>query len=676
MKPPSSFPLLPSTPSNISFHLGQVLQGGGDRFRISTLTAEVAVLELLETGQRKAVEIQFLQTAIATGEVCIERDQDHLRSIDPLVIQAVAGKKVTEAQLRTMVDKFKWLEAFRREGVQPDPSSARARLTHKKLSQGYLAQTTQFKLSTLMRANKAMMQAGGDAAALLPRFDDRGGRGRTRTDGYSESVLQAMVERERSSTTVRPAVELHQEVRRKIEVEMERTGTRIKVPSVSTVLRRLSAGLDSYEQTRKIVGKREADRRYRNSFARPRLDRPYLEIQIDDVDSGVFLIDDRTKLPFGRAYVTVGIDGYDLIPHGVIVGPDHRSTESAVGCILDGLLPKNPERPEYSEISKEWIGYGKAANYLMDNPPQNHANQLLGLQAKLNINFSWAKPHTPTEKTSVEHFNNVLKQKCFPRIPGWSDGKVAHDSVKRGMECAIMNASQFKQHLVYWIARAYLNEPGSDGLTPRQRRANSINPDVPRLLWTYEDIRLLRMVPQMATFRASGGVLISCLRYNNEDLMRLRRRIGHKAQVLIYVDPYDLSSIVAEHPESRALFKVPCIEPEEYTAGLTRRQQAQILKKAREMGQKNPDLNKCVKARNELAQMVERLSFDRRLRNRQKASQINLVPVDPGLVEAQEKRDKKNRNEIAEVPMTELEYQLMQLDQVDIGDVDWGVNDS
>lgn len=632
------------------------------------------MLEHLETQERKTVAITYLYKSIERAEIQTETLLEASVGMESTNESFVEAKKVTNAQQQTVVDKMRWLDALRQAGVEPDPKNARARLVHRQLASGQLSDARQFTLSTLKTAKKKLDRSGGDTNVLIPAFQRRGGAGGTRTSAEAESVIQEQIEIERENPTRRTALEIHNAISRVLLAKADASAGRIAIPSLSTVARRLDRALDRYEQAVKLVGQRQARNLFREASRRPRPDRSLLEVQIDDVDSGIFLIDDRNSLPFGRAYVTTGIDDFDKVPMGLVVGSEHRSSDSAVNCILDGLLPKEVSRPEYQGLADQWIGYGYAAVHLMDNPLYNHADRLTQLQLQIKSTYAWAKPHTPTEKTSIEHFNHVMKSRCFPKLPGWSDGNISNDSVKRGMNSAIMTESQFKHYLVKWIVGDYLNTPGEDGLTPRQRRERSLNGHTPILRWTYEQLRLFRMRHYQAKFRESGGIEFVRLRYRSEELARIRKQIGNERPLSIFVDAEDLRSIVVEHPFTKVLIRVPCDESPEYVASLTLRQQQLVLKKARVMKLSSPSIEECVRARNELARDVEKLRDDPRLRRRRQAVQERVDPVDPGLVNQLGRSDAPNKQEATEKLMTDLEHEMLQIDEVDISDCDWSVN--
>lgn len=632
------------------------------------------MLEHLETQERKAVEVLTLYQSIENGLVSAETLLEATKGFVAAPDEATGARRVTDAQQRTLVDKMRWLDALRLAGVEPDPRSARARLVHEQLTKGQLSEAMHFTLGTLKKDRKLLDRAGGDVNVLVPAFQMRGGHGGVRTHALAEAIIQEQIEIERASPTRRTKLEIHNEISTTLAAKRNAGVGRIAVPSLSTVARRLDRALGKYEQTLKLVGQQEARNLFRETNRRPRPDRSLLEVQIDDVDSGIFLIDDRNGLPFGRAYVTTGVDDFDKVPMGLVVGPEHRSSESAVNCILDGLLPKENSRPEYKGLANQWIGYGYSAFHLMDNPLYNHADRLIRLQLQIKSTYAWAKPRTPTEKTSVEYFNHIMKACCFAKLPGWSDGNVEHDSVNRGMAGAIMVVAQFKRHLVKWTVSDYLNSPGEDGLSPRQRRERSLNGHAPILRWTYEQLRFFRMRHYETSFRESGGVEFLRLRYRSDALARLRKQVGNERPLAIFVDSEDLKSIIVEHPFSKVLLTVQCDEPPEYVESLTLRQQQLVLKKVRTMKLTNPSITDCVRARNELACDVEKLRDDSRLRTRRKAVQDWIDPVDPGIADKVKRNAEPKSLRDTETLMTDLEYEISQIDEVDISDCDWSVN--
>jgi hypothetical protein len=70
-------------------------------------------------------------------------------------------------------------------------------------------------------------------------------------------------------------------------------------------------------------------------------------------------------------------------------------------------------------------------------------------------------------------------------------------------------------------------------------------------------------------FRSSGGIERKDLRYINEELIDLQRRIGWSSRVKLRVNSYALAKIYVYDPQELRWFSVPCIENPIYVDGLT-----------------------------------------------------------------------------------------------------------
>jgi hypothetical protein len=75
-----------------------------------------------------------------------------------------------------------------------------------------------------------------------------------------------------------------------------------------------------------------------------------------------------------------------------------------------------------------------------------------------------------------------------------------------------------------------------------------------------------------------------------------------------------------------------------------------------------------------LARDVERLRDDPRLRTRRKAVQDWIDPVDPGIANKVKRNAEPKSLRDTEMLMTDLEYQMTLLDEIDISDCDWSAN--
>src|SRR5438270_9355110 len=115
-----------------------------------------------------------------------------------------------------------------------------------------------------------------------------------------------------------------------------------------------------------------------------------------------------------------------------------------------------------------------------------------------------------------------------------------------------------------------MNTPGEDGLTPTQRWKSFYTTFGPAVRYTRAQLALLTLVPVTLHFRESGGLERLNIRYDNEELAALRRRLGATAEIGLYVNRRDLTYVMVMNPFTKALFRVDTTENlRRYVHGLT-----------------------------------------------------------------------------------------------------------
>ena len=339
-----------------------------------------------------------------------------------------------------------------------------------------------------------------------------------------------------------------------------------------------------------------------------------------------------------------------------------------MGAIADSLLPKDTSRPEFEGCKHSWVGYGNQGVKLLDNAAYNKSKAMTHRREDAQLMMAGTRPYGPVEKCAIEHFNWVLKSDFCPTLPGWRGDKKDPDAVKHGMSRAILSIDEFRKLFVRWVTDQYLNKPGEDGLTPRQRWNTHFCHHSPAVRWSAEQVAMLRMRPAFLTFRENGSLETLKLRYWSEYISLLRRELGSKAEVLVYTDPKDLSYILAQHPRTRTLHRVPCVMDPDYIRGLTRYQHCLVLKFARSKKIKNPSMSDLVAARRDFAELVKQLSKSKKLTERKVAYRAGDFSPTPAKSEQDQKATP--RIEVRELVMTQLECMTHELDTLELSDED------
>lgn len=640
-----------------------LLEAGGIPLVLVSFSRDGVVLQHAESGETRLTTEHELHIAIRNGQVTISGKERLKYAPTDAQINRAELVASTDRALDVWIEKIRWLNGLRHLGIDTLVNKPYVATAINTLAQSALIDIRKYSISTLYEADLKIRKAGGDLLAAIPDYISRGGRGGSRLAEKAFDIMVGEVKRAAEDPyDMIDKTDIHQNISTLIkEHNLENPDAPIDCPSPSTVSRYIRAQIPAEEIDRKRYGSKKSNKRYRNnSHARDSATSPLEVGEFDDVDCAVFLVDERTGLPWGRAYLTSGVSqgsgmllGYDLsdIP---------RSFYSALGAICNTLLPK-------ADCLPGEMGYGVLGTYLMDNASYN-TGLAMQYQAKgLGILLSAARPFGPTEKTTIEHFNNIIKSDFCSTLPGWVGKKGDRESLEQGMNRATMTLQGFQRALHIWCTKVYSNSPGEDGFTPKERWFKYYEKFPPAIRYSKEQLSIFRLRPETLTFRASGGLERLNLRYSSDLLDDLRRHHGFKSSVQAFVDYADLTYIVVLNEKNNAFFRVNCSEDPEYLKGLTERQQQLILSMCRQRGLKNPCMTQLYEGRQELRKLVMQASESNKLRKRTWARRHNLQ-TDQASTSHQE--FPQAPEEKTEKVMTELEYQIEDLKSISLGDID------
>lgn len=572
------------------------------------------------------------------------------------------ARRVSESALRIFLEKREWLHHFDRYGILQIRDVPWIRGVERKIAENEMKGRRRYRISTLRKMQKDLADADGDETVLVPDFSKRGGYGRTRLPATTEEIITEVIEKARLTRQPLVKRDLYEKVICRIELHNAQwPENKMLSPGQSTVSRRISKLVPKIEIDKKLLTRRTVRREYRsNSSPRFIPDTPLLLSEYDDTDTNVFLVSGQSGLPVGRCYLTTGICTGTLMPLGLSIGIEPRSFESAMAAIHHSLLPKDRSHPDFKECNFGWESYGLQQSILLDNATYNNGRAMTHQSQKMQLKISHAKPFGPTAKSSIEHFNHIAQMACRG-LPGWRGIRDDPDAVKMGQAGAILPVQAFRTYFFKWITGDYMNAPGQDGFSPRQRWQSYFQGRSPRIRWSAEELAIFRLVPIPRTFRDSGGVKHLNLTYDDIWLQDVREYFGNKKTICTYVDRFDLSYIVAEHPVTRELHRVPCTSADKYSFQLTEYAQKAILKMCRQRGINNPSLRDMQRERAELVKLTEQLSRSSKLCLRKVAERQRVFvnsTNDQGYFE--------EKASTVEKVMSALEIQMLEIEAIDL----------
>lgn len=616
----------------ICFKVGLTLRVGGTIFQIVRIlstgdgTAEEFVLKHLESGElRRATPNHFAgmrpgidyfvisqaDPGLSTAELLAENDQQR-KFIKRLPLD---GK--SSAQIKGAVLRIRWLDHLHRAGYVGFKASNIWQPDLLRIAKE--ADLPLFTAETLAQWELDFTEGGG--AKLIPRYDLRGGKGIARTDGRAEDILaRAICQAKQGELTTLQVKAVHAEMSHQINVrnkEADQPSAYIPAPSLSTVNRRFNASVSIFERDVDRLGIKAAERKHRATSSRPSAEFPGAIYEFDDLDTKVFAIDERTGLPWGRPFITYGLDAHPDYPVGLSFGKAHRSAVSAVAALVHSIEPKQavvgPDGKLYW-----WRGAGYPCLAIFDNALYNN-ERIVGLNVDL-FDVGWTRSRTPTEKSGVEYLNRQTM--AFLRtLDGWRGPKGDPDAIKAGMATALFPMERLRLIHLNWLIGTHIHEPMGDGFTRDQKYEATYEMSFRGPLPA--DVRRLRML-KMRRFRDSStwtrsGLRVIGLTYQDEDLYRYWiNRAGGSLRVHVCIDDDDIGQIYIDIPGTDLTLELPCLQ-RDYARGLTLYQHQLIRKLCYERKIHHPSLVEMYAARHDLCVMLKQWRESGKVRERCKA---------------------------------------------------------
>ena len=299
----------------------------------------------------------------------------------------------------------------------------------------------------------------GTLTGLLPKPSGRK-KGETRLDFMTEDVMQEVINNY-YLTRQRPSV---QSVINKINIECKNRG--ITAPSKNTIRNRI------HKLTEYDVLKRQGNRSIAKTKFEPvpgsfGADYPMQLIQIDHTPVDLILVDDDTREPIGRPYITVAIDIYSRMIVGYYLTLSPPSVTSVALCITSTVLSKENTLLDL-DIGADWNVWGFPETIHVDNGADFRAEALktAGLTHGINIEFR------PVGKSNFGgHVERVIGtlMKAVHEIPGTTFSNIQERQEYDSDKNSSMTFNEFERWLVTFITKVYHKRKHEGiGMSPEQ----------------------------------------------------------------------------------------------------------------------------------------------------------------------------------------------------------------
>jgi hypothetical protein len=592
--------LVPTGRQQASFALeaGLILRNGVSVFRVAELRAEAIVIENSVDLSRKLIGIDAFMAQIALGQLIVVGAEEERRALNgdrfleddqvklvalPPSIDSPAGARF-DLKLRQIADEL------RRRGNTSLVPTKRLELELRAACRTLDFGEPPCSIWTVYKWDKQSRAAARTGTTISRRYSDRGGRGIMRINTAAELALDEVLKRLKEAESQKV---IYSDVEDDVEVQLflllrDHTKVSEHMPSRSTITRRTRSVFSQEEIDRRNLGKAAARKSHRHSTSREAPPTFTLEcLQFDDKDSQVYTLDRRSGLPWGRTFITAGVDDYSEAAPGWETSPMHRSVWSAKSALLNCILPKNQDHPDFADALTPYRYWGKPFSALFDNALYNHCDDLQMCCHDAEIVPRWSRSRTPTDKDRIERFWATLQRDFLRKQPGYAAKHVsgAHDEA---VQAAIIYQDEFRKRFARWLCDEYQLTPGSKGLSPRQRWEEGARIARPRIPANVAALKLLAYLVYAKPLRLRPeGVRFMGLPYECDHLRELKALLGARVPTKLLHHPFDLETICVLDLESRTIFEVPIASSHrEYVTGLSLLNHRCITKMLRDKGKK------------------------------------------------------------------------------------------
>lgn len=393
--------------------------------------------------------------------------------------------------------------------------------------------------------------SGGLMSSLAPRKPS-GGRGRSRMPARVDDIVTAAIYDTYLTRQKRRIVRLVEEV----QLRCKKAG--LSAPSAKTIRRRLET-IRTEEVARRREGPRSSSARRLTSAAGhgPISKGPLDIVQIDHTPVDIILVDEISRLPVGRPWLTVAIDVYSRCITGFLVSFEAPSATSVGLCLAHTGVDKRAYLDGLG-LDTEWPIAGVPRVLHLDNAAEFHGEALARGCQQHGIGLEYRPKGQPHFGGVIERLIGTLMGLVHD-LPGTTFSNPAERGTYDSDAAAILTLSELERWLALAITGRYHHEVHDGIMEPpvaRWNRGVAEHGD-PRVVGNSREF-LVDFLPVVRRTIQRDGFTLDHITYYC-DVLRpwIANRDRHRS-FLIRRDPRDLSQIFVLEPDGRSYVTVPC----------------------------------------------------------------------------------------------------------------------
>jgi putative transposase len=277
------------------------------------------------------------------------------------------------------------------------------------------------------------------------------------------------------------------------------------------------------------------------------------QVQIDHTVIDVIVVDERHRLPLGRAYLTVGIDVSSRAIVGMVVTLEAPSATS-VGLCLAHMVSDKRAWLEQLGVQVSWPMSGKPDELYVDNAPEFHSEALRRGCDEHGIRLSYRPLGQPHYGGIVERVIGTMMRQVH-ELPGTTFSNIAQRGDYDSDANAALTLAELQRWLVLAVATYHGQVHETVSRTPAGVWAENPAPASP-ITAGNSTAFAVDFLPVIRRTLTRTGFTIDHVQYYSDLLKPLIGRREQLGRFILRRDPRDISRIWVLDPNSNVYLQV------------------------------------------------------------------------------------------------------------------------
>jgi len=487
-----------------------------------------------------------------------------------------------------------WAKAKRRAAVIAPLASADRVSAAAARAAGETLGLSERSIYSLLRRYR---RSGGLLASLAPQLPP-GGRGKARLSSLAEHIVAEAIRDEYLTRQKKRAEAVVRTVRERARANG------IAPPSPNTVRARIRAVREDLAARRREGGQSSASRRLEPAAGMtPMTEHPMAVLQMDHTLVDLVLVDEASRQPIGRPWLTVAIDVMSRCIAGFLVSFDPPSATSVGLCLAHAALPKAAYLSRLGIQGLDWPVDGRPGRLFLDNGPEFHSTALTRGCEQHGIALEYRPVATPHFGGIIERLVGTLMTMVH-ELPGTTFSNPAERGDYDSDAAACLTLTELESWLALAITGRYHHEV-HDGIQepPLAHWRRGVAAAGPPPAVADPCVFLIDFLPVLRRRVTRQGVRVDHIIYYSDALRPWIAARDSLGSFLIRRDPRDLSRIFVLDPDNGLYVEAPCARQERPGISLFEHRQAVAQLKAAGRAQVNEEaIFQAVAKQREIAQ--------------------------------------------------------------------------